>query len=89
MKVHPQPVFAAETCSITGPRQVSSPTGSVNVHRGPGIAYAARGFLNNGDEINVTGQSGAWYRIKHAGEEGWVFAPLTLNPVRCLTGETR
>ena len=50
---------------------------NANVRAGPGTSHERLQTLNSGDEVNVTGRSGEWYRIAFAGGRiGYVFKNL-------------
>jgi uncharacterized protein YraI len=45
----------------------------VNVRQGPGTEYDKIGTLRQGEEIDITGTSGGWYRISFEGGTGFVY----------------
>jgi SpoIID/LytB domain protein len=46
--------------------------GSLNVRSGPATSYKKLGSLKNKAKVQITGKSGAWYRIKYGGGDGFV-----------------
>ena len=46
----------------------------LNIRKGPGKEYEVIGVLAYNDEIDITGKSDNWYRIKFNDLEGYVFA---------------
>ena len=44
----------------------------LNVRSGPSTDYSVIGTLSNGSKIEVTGESGGWYRFDYNGKDGFV-----------------
>lgn len=44
----------------------------LNFRTGPGTNYSIIDVLSNGDKIEVTGQSGNWYKVHYNGSDGYV-----------------
>lgn len=49
----------------------------LNVRSGPSTDYAVIGTLSNGSKIEVTGESGGWYRFDYNGKDGFVATKYT------------
>lgn len=47
---------------------------SLNVRSGPDTSYARLGALRRADEVNITGETGEWYRISYNGGVGYIKA---------------
>lgn len=46
--------------------------GTLNLRSGPGLEYPIIGSIPNGHSIELLGESGDWYRVRHNGQEGYV-----------------
>lgn len=51
---------------------VNSPTSSVSLRDKPDLSGSITGRINNGDQVELTGEQGPWYKIKSGTKEGWV-----------------
>ena len=49
----------------------------LNVRSGPSTDYSVIGTLSNGSKIEVTGESGGWYRFDYNGKDGFVATKYT------------
>lgn len=49
----------------------------LNVRSGPSTDYSVIGTLSNGSKIEVTGESGGWYRFDYKGKDGFVATKYT------------
>lgn len=49
----------------------------LNVRSGPSTDYSVIGTLSNGSKIEVTGESGGWYRLDYNGKDGFVATKYT------------
>ena len=49
----------------------------LNVRSGPSTDYSVIGTLSNGSKIEVTGESGGWYRFDYKGKDGSVATKYT------------
>ena len=49
----------------------------LNVRSGPSTDYSVLGTLSNGSKIEVTGESGGWYRFDYNGKDGFVATKYT------------
>lgn len=49
----------------------------LNVRSGPSTDYSVIGSLSNGSKIEVTGESGGWYRFDYNGKDGFVATKYT------------
>lgn len=49
----------------------------LNVRSGPSTDYPVIGTLSNGSKIEVTGESGGWYRFDYNGKDGFVATKYT------------
>lgn len=49
----------------------------LNVRSGPSTDYSVIGTLSNGSKIEVTGESGGWYRFDYNGKDGFVASKYT------------
>lgn len=49
----------------------------LNVRSGPSPDYSVIGTLSNGSKIEVTGESGGWYRFDYNGKDGFVATKYT------------
>ncbi|MGL4108942.1 C40 family peptidase [Clostridium sp. LP20] len=59
--------------SATGEKgQVINITTSLTVRSGASTSSAAIGYLKNGAEVEITGESGSWYKINYNGTTGYV-----------------
>ena len=47
------------------------PASTLNIRQGPGTHYLSVGSLFCGETIQVTGQTGDWYTVKHNGKTGY------------------
>lgn len=45
---------------------------SLNVRSGAGTNYSVIGYLQKGEQVNVTGTSGSWYKISYNGTTGYI-----------------
>ncbi|WP_416826195.1 SH3 domain-containing protein [Ectobacillus polymachus] len=46
---------------------------SLHFRTGPGTNYSVIDVLSNGDKLEVTGQSGNWYKVHFNGSDGYVY----------------
>ena len=53
--------------------------GAVNLRQGPGTAFAKAGSVPAGSSLQVVGQSGDWYLVRHGGREVYIASWLTHN----------
>ncbi|HMQ55604.1 MAG TPA: SH3 domain-containing protein, partial [Anaerolineae bacterium] len=67
--VDARPTAVAPTPQPNAPTGVISAQG-LNVRSGPGVAYPRVGLLTEGQEVNITGQNGGWWRISYGTSSG-------------------
>ena len=51
---------------------VSVSSGALNVRSGAGTQYSVIGSVSKGKEVEITGESGTWYKINYGGKTGYV-----------------
>lgn len=67
------PVPAEEIFTFSTPQKATVTTFDVNLHSGPGVDNPVVGSIQKqGIEVDVNARSGAWFKIKTAGTEGWI-----------------
>jgi len=89
----PAPLNAAsagEASATTAPNEPTEPTAIVttavlNLRAGPGTGFALLGHVVQGNRLPIVGRSAdsAWWQVKAAGGEAWVFGEL-VQPVGAL-----
>lgn len=52
---------------------------SLNVRSGPDTSYSRLGALKRADEVQITGETGEWYRISYNGRVGYIKACYLSN----------
>ena len=52
--------------------QVVNVSSSLRIRSGAGTNTSVIGYLYNGDKFNITGKSGAWYKINSRGTSGYI-----------------
>lgn len=52
---------------------------SLNVRSGPDTSYSRLGALRRADEVQITGETGEWYRISYNGRVGYIKACYLSN----------
>ena len=52
--------------------QVTNVTTRLRIRSGASTSYSIVGYLSNGDEFDITGRTGDWYKIKAKGINGYI-----------------
>ena len=60
----------------------------LNVRSGPSTDYSVIGTLSNGSKIEVTGESGGWYRFDYNGKDGFVATKYTTTQATDSNGSS-
>lgn len=60
----------------------------LNVRSGPSTDYSVIGTLSNGSKIEVTGESGGWYRFDYNGKDGFVATKYTATQASDSNGSS-
>ena len=60
----------------------------LNVRSGPSTDYSVIGTLSNGSKIEVTGESGGWYRFDYNGKDGFVSTKYTTTQATDSNGSS-
>ncbi|MFD0047900.1 SH3 domain-containing protein [Actinomycetes bacterium NPDC127524] len=53
-------------------KKITVPSGSVNVRQGPGLTFPVITKISSGENYEVAGEDGDWYKIHTSSGEGWV-----------------
>jgi len=78
------PVSGAAVQTVDGPH-LAVVVQALNVRSGPGVAYLATGYLNQGDEVVVVGRhtDSGWWQVRLPDDDtgwvsgGWAHVPIT------------